>query len=414
MESVKITRFLIIGENDDHIAQLRVLLGKLQYQAISVAKNGDEALKVIEDKRIQFIIASWNMTPMSGAVFVQRILSSEKLCHIPVLIYSDNLTDEEYEIAQKLGFENVIPWPSEDDGEARQLLEMMVSKEEKIDPAEHCIRQANAMRLEKQYPQAESIVAPALEDGPHSSEAHTLLGTVLYAQDKVDQAEKALDKAIQNGANPAKAKQLLARIYSKTQRYDQAVKMLEGMKADMPYSIATLISLGVVHADAGEHDKARENFESARKIDPTNQSVRAEQGKLAFKEGKFKLAASFLENVSDLEEVARDFNNRAVGLVGRQKYIEAIESYQAALDIVGYNSKVSYLMEYNLGLACRKSGDLPRAFRILSALYQRQPEYTKAYAALVKVVKEMHKDKLSYDRKLMEDLKKVHASQKTA
>ena len=409
MDSLKISRFLIVGEDLDHIAKFKALLGKLRYQSIATAQKGEEALEMIESKRIQFIIMSWNISPMKGSIFVQRIQANERFCHIPVLVYSDVITDEEFEVAHKLGFDNLILWPNDDSSEAEQIIKMLISKEETLDETEHRIRQANLMRNDKQYDQAINTIKPALGEGAFFVETNTFLGEVLYAKEEVKEAEKVLDKVIEKKEGVDKAKKVMARIYSKTDRYQKAVELLEGIKDDMPYSVETLITLGVVHADAGEHDKAREEFKNAKALDPTNEKVSKEEGKLAFKEGKFELAASLLANISDLENVARDFNNRAVGLIGSNRFEDGIKSYQAALDIIGYGSEISHLMEYNLGIACRKSGDLKRAYKILSDLFERLPDYTKSYAALVKVVKEMEKKNMEYDKKKMLAFKKIYA-----
>ena len=413
MESIKISRFLIVDTDQDAATQFKVLLGRLQYQNITIAQDGEQALELMETKRIQFILASWDIEPMSGTAFVQRVLATDKFRYTPFLIYSNRLSDQDIEMFQHFGLENILKNTSDEDVTIKTIKDI-ISAEEDLDPIEHRIRQADHLRMEKQYTQALSIIKPALVQGPFFFDARTLLGQIYYEQEMYEDAEKAVQDVLSQGDEHQPALQMMARIYARTKRHNKAVEILQKMSMDHPYNVEALLNLGIVNSELEHYDRAMDNFTKVRQIDPTNKRVNEEEGKMRFRQGKFELASQLLQEMENTEQIARDFNNIAVGLVGKSDFKRAIPTYGAAISIMKNHEDIIHLMEYNLGLALRKSGDLEKAFVTLTECFKKHPNFVKAYAALVRLVKEMEEKDIIYDRKLMHELKTIHRSKHSA
>lgn len=404
-----ISRFMILSDDDEASAKWRSYLGKLRYESFTIIDNGEEALSLIEPKRIQFIIVNWEMDPMNGSAFCQRLRASDKFRHIPVLIFSKNLSDEEFEIAQCFKLDNLIEWPCVED-EAIQIIQTMVAKEEALDPSEVAIRESNIFLLDREFSQAKAVLNPALKEEAYFPEAQTLMADINYKEGNIDAAEERLNDLFEKKADPPQARHLMARIYSKTKRHEKAIDLLEKTTIKQPFDINALMNLGIAYDESGQPDKAEAAFMKAQEKDPTNQDIKKKRSSLAFKIGKFEMAASILESVHDMSQVARDFNNIAVGLIAKKRFTDGIKSYKAALGIIQDSDDIYHLMEYNLGLAYRKDGDLKKAFNVLSKVFQKNQDFTKSYAALVKVVKEMQTQSIPYDKELMLKLKKINAS----
>lgn len=407
-----IARFLVLDNSVENALKVKVLLGKMQYQSITLSHNPEEALGLIEAKRIQFVIASWELTPMAGTIFVQRVKSKEQHHHIPFVIYSTQIGKQELEFIKHMGIENVLNFPFEE-SEAMQLIKHVITEEEKLDPAEFRLREAKKLRIDKQYSQAHEVVKPILSTPTFRHRALTLDAQVYYEEEKYPEAEKALEAALADTKGFHPASLLLARTQSKLGKHKAAIELLQNVTLVAPYNVQALINLGVTFGEADQPEEAREAFDQARSTDPTNKAVDVEQGIFEFKQGNFKAAMKFLHEVEDVEQMARDFNNVAVGLVNKNQLDQAIQTYEAALNILK-SQKLTAILSYNLGLAWRKKGEPAKAFASLASCLDLDPDYEKAYAALVRLVREMEEKKLPYDRALMIKLRDFYKAKKSS
>ena len=100
-------------------------------------------------------------------------------------------------------------------------------------------------------------------------------------------------------------------------------------------------------------------------------------------------------------------------MVAKKQFDKGINTYEAGLKIIR-DKELLYLLQYNLGLALKKNKDYKQAFKVLSECFRSNPQYTKAYAALVHLVKDMDTEGFSYDRATMEELKDLNNSHKAA
>lgn len=406
MEPIKIKRILIVDNNEENTGFLRMCLGKLQYQDITIATTGEEALSYLLPKRIQFIITSWEMAPMSGTAFVQRVLSQEKTNFLPFIIFSSKMSPEEIQFAKGLGLNNILSVPCSED-EVCAIIKEVIDREESMDPLEYKIREADSLRIEKHYPQAINALKPALIKGPLYTKAHTLLGEIYLSKGDYKQAEKTIENVLSEDSNYQNGIKIMAKVYSKTSRHEDAVKLLQKLTIDSPYNVAALTALGITYVEMDEKTKAKATFSKAKDIDPTNPSVNREVGKMAIEEKDFSSALKLLEETVDTAEIIGHFNNVAVGLVAKSNFDQAIETYEAAIKLMS-DKKFHHILHYNLGLAFRKKGDFRKAFEILSDCYQNKPSYKKAYAALVHVVKDMESHEIKFDHQLMKELRSLY------
>ena len=407
-----ISRFLVIDAEEENLTWFKVKLGMLQYSSITLCQTVDEAMAALENKSIQFIIARWELTPVSGTAFVQRVLAMEKYSFLPFIIFSDRITDDEEQFLNGLGVTNIMPFPCEDE-HALDLIKVAVKLEENLNPAEVHIRNANNDRLEKQYVKAVNTLKPALVKGPYHCKAKTLLARIMMEEHKFEEAEAAIKDALEDEPENLDANHVLAKVYANTNRHSDAIKILTKSTEPPPYHVEALMTLGISYVEEDEHGKARESFSKARSVDPTNPKIDHEEGKLAFKEGDFDLAANLLSETQNTEDLIRSFNNIAIGMVAKKEFDKGINTYEAALKILREKGLV-HLLQYNLGLALKKNQDYKEAFRVLAECFEHNPSYTKAYAALVHLVKEMEAAGYSYDRNKIEKLKDLNSRHQEA
>lgn len=79
-------RFLVV---DDSPTMRRIVINALKtfdYNDFLEAGDGDEALKQLEEHKVDFVITDWNMPNVTGLELTKAIRSNEALMHLPILM----------------------------------------------------------------------------------------------------------------------------------------------------------------------------------------------------------------------------------------------------------------------------------------------------------------------------------------
>lgn len=92
---VIIMKFLII---DDALMSRRILANSLRkagYNDIVEAENGEEALRILKARPVDFVITDWNMPRMNGLSLVKIIREEESLKDLPILMVTGRDTRQD-------------------------------------------------------------------------------------------------------------------------------------------------------------------------------------------------------------------------------------------------------------------------------------------------------------------------------
>lgn len=65
---------------------VRKILKDLQFQEVIEAENGAEALKLLENNKVDLIVSDWNMPTMTGLELLKRVRADERLRGLPFLM----------------------------------------------------------------------------------------------------------------------------------------------------------------------------------------------------------------------------------------------------------------------------------------------------------------------------------------
>lgn len=397
-----IDRFLVVDEVEANILFFTVVLGDLGFKAVFSSPTGTQALSDAAKHNIQFVIAAWEMQEMPGTLLLQRLRAGKRK-QLPFLIYSKRMSAEDLVLTRELGLPNVLSLPL-DRERAKAEIKALIDAENAISPEEARLRKMEAYLQEGKPNEALQLFDAKLrKKGPSYVRALTLVGQTWLAVGQFQKAEKELKCALEEDPSAYDAANLLASLYSKTGRHDQAIAQLARMREASPKNITTLLNLGNAYVDADRHDEAKQTFETVSTLDPDNPTLKDERGKLAFKEGDLPLAAKLLAETQNGDALARHFNNLAIALTHAGKFDQAIGTYESAIKLLGNRAKL-HALRYNLGLALVKKGDLPRGFEELAKSYKGDPSFEKAYAALVRVSKQMSEQGLAFDKGLAREI----------
>ena len=126
----------------------------------------------------------------------------------------------------------------------------------------------------------------------HLARAHRYSG-----DDK--QAEIILEKILATAPDHVEAGQLLAEIYTEAKRWDDVVRVLEPL-LEYRHDYPTYHMLGEAQYNRGKHEKAREYYEEAVKLNPQSASDHYQLGNLYLAGNFFALAAESYQKASQL------------------------------------------------------------------------------------------------------------------
>ncbi|QXP67585.1 response regulator [Polaribacter sp. AHE13PA] len=110
----KTLKILLIEDNLIEIMKMKRTLSLLKLEhTIQEAKNGEEALKILEDKSNfpDLILLDLNMPKMSGIEFLSILKKDESIQHIPTVILTTSDNQRDLDQCYKIGVSGYILKP---------------------------------------------------------------------------------------------------------------------------------------------------------------------------------------------------------------------------------------------------------------------------------------------------------------
>ncbi len=133
---------------------------------------------------------------------------------------------------------------------------------------------------------AEESYKKAIELDSNFAEAHLGLGMVLFEEKRNLEAIKSFLKAIELNSNDSKAYVYLASIYFETNSNLDEAKSLTEKAIRLEPTAPAFDTLGLIYLKLGDKVKARENFQKALNLAPTNKAYQQHLGLSLSKENE--------------------------------------------------------------------------------------------------------------------------------
>ena len=103
---------LVVDDIDAAVQMLRLQLKQLGFTNIDVARDGAEAVDLINAvKDYGLILADWNMTGVSGLDLLKMVRSNQKLGSVPFIMITGNNQSKDVFAAKQAGVTNYIMKP---------------------------------------------------------------------------------------------------------------------------------------------------------------------------------------------------------------------------------------------------------------------------------------------------------------
>lgn len=408
-----IERALVLDKNDANQLVFDVVLPTIGIKDIVKARVPAEALKLIEEKEIHLLVTAWELDGMTGAAFVQRLHAVPKRRRIPVVICSKDLSGESAKLLKDLGIETFFAMPLSKD-KVTPAVRALVEYERQLSPQETHLRAIEDLVADNRVDDAMAMAGPELSvKGPLYVRAQTLLGELFLLKGDRERAEQCLRAALGDKPDHVPAVYMLSRCLSAQGKHAEAIETLKALAGVSPLNVLTLTNLGAAYTNASRMQEAKQVLESACEIDPDSQSVKDERGKIALKEGDRETAMQLLGTTQNPGEIARYLNSMGVAASLAGQFDEAVATYRDALRLLSDKTH-THVIEYNMGLAFKKKGDLASALRVMGRSYLACPSFEKSLAGFVRVSQEMREKGMAVDEALVSEVAKTRKASKPA
>lgn len=105
---------VLVADGDAKISQLvRRVLVSLGFGAIYLARNGEEALRVLQNKPVDIVITEWDMEPISGIEFINAVRSGKATSNrlLPIIMLTGKAQKKYVEKARDEGMTEFVVKP---------------------------------------------------------------------------------------------------------------------------------------------------------------------------------------------------------------------------------------------------------------------------------------------------------------
>uniref|UniRef100_A0AAR2LID9 dolichyl-phosphate-mannose--protein mannosyltransferase n=1 Tax=Pygocentrus nattereri TaxID=42514 RepID=A0AAR2LID9_PYGNA len=264
-------------------------------------------------------------------------------------------------------------------------------------------RHASAMNnlgtLTHSTEEAELYYRKALDINPQHNRALFNLGNLLKSQGKEEEAERMLKESIRFGPQFADAYSSLASLYADQKRLAEANEIYTKGIENCPDSSDLHNNYGVFLVDTGQCDGASVHYQHAVRLKPSHYVAMVNLARLLRSSNGnteaelwYKRALQVVRKVDILTPLGALYYNTG-------RYEEALQLYREAASLQPENADIWLALAQVLAMAGRskeaekmtlgiisKSSGCIECYRLLSAIYSKQGNHTKALEALDKAL----------------------------
>jgi tetratricopeptide (TPR) repeat protein len=393
--------FMVVDEKDTNSLFWEMTMKEaFANSTVKCCKNGYDALDDAKGGRYHFFVASWEMQPMSGLIFMQKLRKIFKYRHAPVLIFSQVLKEEEMALAQEFGIKNYLlpPFTKE---RILEKVNAMFAEETNLDNTQRMLRKIEDWISEKKINEALKVINDVLKPGPNAARAYSLNGDIWAQTEHLEKAEKAYRESLKFDEKYVPAMNGLGMLYLKMKKFKEAADQFEIVNRLCPKNLDRMINLGNAYLGNGDDAKAEAMFNQVKVADVSNADASEALGKVEFQRGNLDNAARFFKESGKGEELATYFNSMGIAMVNQGKHDDAIKLYRNAMVVLPDQEK-AHLLEFNIALAYKKSNRYGEATGAFARSLIAAPSYEKAYQGMALCMREAHARKQDYDKALVQ------------
>ena len=372
--------FLIV---DDQITMLRAIRTMLKHlyqdKRVEIVDNGKNALEILRNFDVRFVITDWNMPLLNGIELLKIIRKNPRWHEIPVLMISDELSREKflYALEESVDGYQLKPFTEE---KLITSINSILRARQKQTPIQLEISTIRRLILFEKYDEAVEQ-ARQLSQNEQSLETLLLLSESCFQKGDFDNSRITLEKII--AIKPlGRALHLLGKICTAEKKYNDALTYLQQAIEINPLNLDQKIDAGRTFLSLGMMGEAEEMFKSIIQANPTYLAY-VEIGKAYLEHDELEAAAGFLDKVPELiPETVEVYISFAIELLKAGDFERSIQQFRRCQKLSADNT----LLLFHLGKAFSANENNKNAKIVLCRVLDLDQNHEEAFNLLLEIV----------------------------
>ncbi|KAM8883413.1 protein O-mannosyl-transferase TMTC1 [Synchiropus picturatus] len=252
---------------------------------------------------------------------------------------------------------------------------------------------------------AERYYRKALDTNPQHNRALFNLGNLLKSQGKEKEAEDLLKESLRHGPHFADAYSSLASLYAEQRRFAEANEVYVKGIENCPDSSDLHNNYGVFLVDTGQGELAAEHYQQAVRLKPAHYVAMVNLGRLLRSSNENKEAESWYKRALQVTRKADILTPLGALYYNTGRYEEALQVYREAASmqpestdtwlalaqVLAMAGRSKEAAKMTVGIISREDGCI-ECYRLLSAIYSKQGNYSEALEALDRALQQNPSD----------------------
>jgi two-component system, chemotaxis family, chemotaxis protein CheY len=376
----KILEVVVVDDQSQMRDIIRVMLRNNRYGNVYCFESGKQALKFMAHRPvpINLVITDWHMPNMTGVELLMQIKSDPTLFSLPVIMISDEHTDEKVMYALEEGVDGFLVKPFSENVFINNVKQVL-ARAQTQDPLLEKIAEMRRLKLSKNYQEALELGYEILKIR-HNPRAALMTCECLYQVEDYDRAISIMSDTDEENKTSQQTN-LRGKIYMKLGRHAEGLVALEEAVKMNPLSHDRKVDLAGAYFSLGKDKEAEKIINAIANANPTDMNL-VSIAELYLDRDDIEMAGKYLKQTVDpLKDSVPIFNNYAIALRKAGKFEEAADIYRKCLK-TNPDSDVLY---YNLALLYTKTNKRAEAKDTLTQALKLNPDNTYARDLLKRI-----------------------------
>ena len=365
----KANEIVIVDDQPQMRDLIRVMLRNNRFGNVYSFESAKQALKWMASHRISvnLVVTDWHMPNMTGVELLIQVKSDPELFSIPVIMISDERTDDKVMYALEEGVDGFLVKPFSESVVVKHVKQVLEKSKQK-DPLQEKIAEMRRLKLSKNYQEALDLGYEILKN-KHNPRVALMTCECLYQMEDYDRAASIISDTDEEGKSSQQTN-LRGKIYMKLGRHAEGLIALEEAVKMNPLNHDRKIDLAGAYFSLGKDKEAEKLIGAIVNVNPTDMNL-VSIAELYLDRDNIEMAGKYLKQTVDpLKDTVPVFNNYAIALRRAGKFDEAADIYRKCLK-TNPDSDVLY---YNLALLYTKENKRPEAKEALTQALKLNPD----------------------------------------
>lgn len=345
------------------------------------AYDANEALRIMRQQKVGFLITDLIMPLMTGIELIRVIRADPNLFATPSIILTGICSAESVLYAMEEGADGYLIKPFTAD----KLVNAINSiRQRRADGMQSEIVEMTRLKLHGDYSGAIKIAKDILK----KKKDYNVLFMLGECLTKIKQHPAAVTVLTESahGEKCGKSNNLIGKIYMEQGEHEKGIEHLKLASEQSSLNLGKMVDLAQAYFKSDRISEAEAVVDTILKSNPTN-LILADVGNLYLEQGDIEKAGSFLDkNVLPTQETIHTFNTYGIYLRRIMQYEKSEAIYRKCLQLI----TDSFALYFNAGMVYIKMKNYPQAEIMLEHVIRLNPDYEPAKIYLETVRSKAH------------------------